>query len=175
MRPAWLLVAALLMPVAGAQQSSVADPLTVGAVPSVVVTGAVSQPLTLTVEAVRAFPAQTITLESTAAGKVTKHSFTGALLTDVLKSARPTFRSEIKNDSLRYTLLASGRDGYAALFSWGELDPDFGNRGVLIAYQQDGQALDAKEGPLRLVVPGDGKAGRYVSALSRLVLLRVGQ
>ncbi|GAA4020941.1 molybdopterin-binding oxidoreductase [Deinococcus rubellus] len=158
---------------AGAQ-SPPADMTRLGAAPSVVVTGAVSQPMTLTLEAVRALPAQTVTLSSTAAGQPVQHSYTGALLSDVLKAAKPTFRPEIKNDALRYALLASGRDGYSALFSWGELDPGFGNRAVLIAYAQDGQPLDAVNGPLRLVVPGDGKAGRYVSTLSRLVLLRVG-
>ena len=158
---------------AGAQGQS-ADMTRLGAAPDVVVTGAVSQPMTLTPEAVRALPAQTVTLSSTAAGQPVQHTYTGALLSDVLKAAQPTFRSEIKNDALRYALLASGRDGYSALFSWGELDPGFGNHAVLIAYAQDGQPLDAKDGPLRLVVPGDGKAGRYVSGLSRLLLLRVG-
>ncbi|TSA87541.1 molybdopterin-dependent oxidoreductase [Deinococcus detaillensis] len=171
---AGLLLSAALSGTVNAQ-STVADPSTVGAAQTVMVTGAVVQPMTLTLEAVRALPAQSVTLMATAAGKPIQHVYKGALLSDVLKSAQPKFRPEIKNDALRYALLASGRDGYAAVFSWGELDPGFGNRAVLIAYEQDGQPLSALDGPLRLIVPGDGKAGRYVSGLSRLFLLRIGQ
>jgi hypothetical protein len=41
--------------------------------------------------------------------------------------------------------------------AWGEIDPDFANKSVLLAVTQDGQSL-ADTGP-RLVVPGDGEAG----------------
>ncbi|WP_425145275.1 molybdopterin-dependent oxidoreductase [Deinococcus sp.] len=167
MRAAPVLIAALLL-------AACAPAVSQGGAAPAGLSGSLAQPSALTLEAVSALPAKTVSLEYTVAGQATKHSFTGALLIDVLKAARPSFRPEIKNDSLRYSVLATGRDGYSALFSWGELDPDFGNRGVLIAYAQDGQPLSAADGPLRLVVPGDGKGGRYVSGLASVQLLRVG-
>ena len=36
-----------------------------------------------------------------------------------------------------------------ALFSMGEIDPGFGNRSVLLAYEQDGQPLPTTDGAVR--------------------------
>ena len=69
-----------------------------------------------------------------------------------------------KNDLLSFAVLAVGADGYAALVSYGEVSPDFGNRGILLATAEDGTALDRP----RLVVPGDVKGGRYVSDVTEL-------
>jgi hypothetical protein len=65
---------------------------------------------------------------------------------------------------------ATGSDGYAATVSYGEISPDFGNRGVLVSLAEDGKPLPQP----RLVVPGDVKGGRYVSALVDLRVGRVG-
>jgi hypothetical protein len=74
-----------------------------------------------------------------------------------------------KNDILNYYVLATGSDGYEAIFSLGELDPMFGGTGApdLIAYMENGMPLDA-DGFARVVVPGDNFGGRYVSNLLAL-------
>ena len=69
-----------------------------------------------------------------------------------------------KNDQLSFAVLGTGSDGYAALVSYGEVSPDFGNRGVLLSTTEDGTPLARP----RLVVPGDGKGGRYVSDVTTL-------
>jgi hypothetical protein len=56
-------------------------------------------------------------------------------------------------------------DDYQAIVAWGELDPGFGNKPILLAFAEDGESL-AAEGP-RLVVPGDIRGGRYVFGASR--------
>lgn len=53
----------------------------------------------------------------------------------------------------------------------GELDPAFGHQPDLIAYEFNGQGLGS-QGFARLVVPGDDKAGRYVSNLISLEVFR---
>lgn len=63
-------------------------------------------------------------------------------------------------------LVATGADGYQALVSLAEISPELGNRRVLIAYRLDEQPL--ARGLARLVVAGDGKAGRSVSALEAI-------
>src|SRR5262249_14363734 len=57
--------------------------------------------------------------------------------------------------------------------AWGELDPDFGNKQIVLALTQDGQSL-ATQGP-RLVVPGDVRGGRYVSGVETIRLDRAQQ
>lgn len=65
--------------------------------------------------------------------------------------------------------MAVGADGYAALVAYGEVSPDVGNTGLLVALAEDGAALQRP----RLVVPGDVKGGRYVSDLVELRVVRV--
>jgi DMSO/TMAO reductase YedYZ molybdopterin-dependent catalytic subunit len=70
--------------------------------------------------------------------------------------------------SLGRYVLASGADGYSAVFSVGELHPDFGNKGSLVAYA-DGEAPGGEGGAsLRFTAPGDVQGGRYVAGLTRL-------
>ncbi len=58
-----------------------------------------------------------------------------------------------------------GSDGYAAIFSLGEIDPAFGNADDLVAYEDTLGQLGAggADGFARMVVPGDAAGGRYVS------------
>jgi hypothetical protein len=81
----------------------------------------------------------------------------------------PTSDPDIKNDELRFYAAATGADGYAAIVSWGEIDPDFAGRKVMLAVGEDGRSLTA-DGP-RLGVPRDRRDGRYVS---NVITIRVG-
>ena len=107
-----------------------------------------------------------------AAGAPVTHTYVGALLTDVLATAQPTFDPNVKNDSLSYWVSATGADDYSALVAWGEIDPGFGAKQVLLAYSVDGTDL-CSAGPT-LVVPGDLKGGRYVSTIVRVHVGRAG-
>ncbi len=88
------------------------------------------------------------------------------LLNDAGLIADPT----IKNDVLREYVEAVGSDGYAAIFSLGEIDPMFGGQDDLVAYADtDGQlGSDGPDGFARMVVPGDIAGGRYISNLVSL-------
>jgi hypothetical protein len=90
------------------------------------------------------------------------------LLTDAGIVTNPA----IKNDILNYYVLATGSDGYEAIFSLGELDPMFGGTGLpdLIAYAVNGGPL-GPDGFARVVVPGDNFGGRYVSNLVSLEVI----
>ncbi len=72
-----------------------------------------------------------------------------------------------KNPELAMYVVATGSDGYKSVFSLGELSPSFGGQADMIAYSVDGQSL-GNNGFARLVVPGDVKAGRWVSNLVSL-------
>jgi hypothetical protein len=76
----------------------------------------------------------------------------------------------IKNDVLRQYVEAIGSDGYAAIFSLGEIDPMFGGEDDLVAYSDtDGQlGAGGPDGFARMVVPGDIAGGRYISNLVSL-------
>lgn len=121
-----------------------------------VIEGQVGHPRTLALSDLLALPHVTITL----AHDRQKASYTGALLWTLVSAAAPT---ELPGDRTRvqHTILARGRDGYAAALAIGELDPNFEGKRVLVAYEQDGKRLAA----LRLVVPGEAHPARSVKDL----------
>jgi hypothetical protein len=137
------------------------------------INGRVAHYTKLHVNDLRALPVQTADVTYKSGAGTETHHFTGALLTDVIGLAGgATFNPAIKNDSLRFFVKGEGSDGYAAIVSWGEIDPGFGANNVLVAYDQDG--TDLCTAGARLVVPGDIKGGRYVSNLVRLQVGRAG-
>jgi hypothetical protein len=102
-------------------------------------------------------------------GQVTD-TYTGVTLWTLIQDAGVLTDPSIKNDLLRYGVVATGSDGYRAFISLGEIDPAFGNQPDLIAYADTGGQLGpgGQDGALRLIVPGDHAGGRYVSNLVSL-------
>jgi DMSO/TMAO reductase YedYZ molybdopterin-dependent catalytic subunit len=131
--------------------------------------GAVTTPLTLTVADLRALPQHKARVHYLSGTGSESHVFKGPLLADVLAKASPTFDPAVKNAGLRHVVSATGSDGYAAVVAWGEVDPAFAKRPVILATEQDGLGLDA-DGP-RLVVPGDVRGGRYVGGVVHIELV----
>jgi len=141
---------------------------------SFVIAGKLEQSVLLSTEEIADFLATTnppVHTVSFLAGTATEtHTFTGFLLYDVLTFLHPTFDATVKNDRLRYYVAATGSDGYQAIVAWGEIDPGFENKAVLLAFTQDGKSL-AGGGP-RLVVSDDIHGGRYVSDVVSIRLER---
>ncbi len=137
------------------------------------VSGQVAEPETftpVTLAALNQSTTETVTFLS-GAGSVTD-TYTGVPLWTLLQDQGLVADPAIKNDALRFGVVATGSDGYRALISLGEINPAFGNQPDLVAYaDMEGQlGAGGSAGALRLVVPGDGAGGRYVS---NLVDLRV--
>ncbi len=124
------------------------------------VSGTVAAPSAFDLAALQALPKVTVTVGG--------HTYGGASFWDLLNaSVGLRLDSAVKNDVLGHYAVATGSDGYKAVFSLGELDPAFGNQPDLIAYEEDGAPLGAA-GFARLVVPNDVRAGRWVSNLVAL-------
>ena len=124
------------------------------------VTGSVVHAGSFDLAALKALPAITETVGST--------TYVGVSLWQLLNtSVGIATDPAVKNDILDKFVVATGSDGYKALFSMGELDPDFGNQPDLVAYEADGAPI-AANGFARLIVPGGAKAGRFVSNLVNL-------
>ena len=136
--------------VAGADQKPKVD--------RVVVKGTVGHRLKLTAADLAALPQHTQTVTFLAGTAPQTHVYTGPLLVDVLNAADPTFDPDIKNDKLRHYASVIGPDGYAVTVAWGEIDPGFENKEVLVALTEDGVAL-GDAGP-RVTMPGDSRGGR---------------
>jgi hypothetical protein len=115
-------------------------------------------------------PVTTLTATYTAAGSPVTDTYTGIKLWDLLSNAGGVTVTAAKNDILSKYVVATGSDGYKAVFSLGEIDPNFGAQPVMAAYADTGGQLgpDGSDGLARMVVPGDNAGGRYVSDLVSL-------
>ena len=67
-------------------------------------------------------------------------------------------------------LVVGAIDGYKVAFALAEIDPAFATREIVLADRRDGKPLDDKEGPLRVVAPGDKRPARWVR---QVITLRI--
>ena len=70
--------------------------------------------------------------------------------------------------------MVNAADGYRVVFALAEFDTEFGNAGAVLADRRDGKALDAKEGPFRLVSAREKRAGRWVRQMNQIELTHCG-
>lgn len=134
--------------------------------------GAVDRPASNGLRDLQAQPAVTQTVTFNSGTTPQTHTYTGANLWALISAAGLQTDATRKNDVLNRYVLATGADGYRAVLSLGELNPEFGNKASLVAYAETVNgtpaALSAADGPYRATAPGDIKGGRYVSNLVRL-------
>jgi hypothetical protein len=152
-----LLLLGLMDNPALAQSSSLRPP----SPPFFQVFGQVQTPKFFNAGALKKLPISNENVTYFAAGNIVSHSFTGALLWDLLLSVGIVVDPSIKNDILRKTIVVTGTDGYVAVFTAGEIAPNFGGNQVLVVYEVDGQPIGA-DGPAEIVAPGDKAGGRFV-------------
>lgn len=105
---------------------------------------------------ITALPHQGVSVDDR--GKTIK--FEGVPLRVVLEKAGVTFGESLRGKRMASYLLAEAADGYRVVFALPELDPAFTDRTILLADKVDGHPLDSKQGPFRIVVPGEMRMAR---------------
>ena len=135
---------------------------------SFTVGGEVLRPLKLSVKELSALK----TFEVKAKDRDGKeHTFKGVMLLTILDSAGVTLGKELRGENLTKYVLVKASDGYEVIFSLPEIDPEFTDKVILLAYEVDGKPLAASEGPFRLVVPQDKKHARWIRQLNSIQIL----
>ena len=133
-----------------------------------VLTGLVENPKTFTEADLAAYPSVTLSVAFGAGQGFQTGRYTGVQLWDLLVEARVQLDPTRNNDRLRKYIVVTGSDGYEAIFSLAEVDPDFGAEVILIAYAKDGQPLPQNEGMARAIIGTDKRGGRLVSNVVRI-------
>ena len=137
--------------------------------PSIQVTGAVKQALTLSAEDLAKMPRASV--RTTSNGMETVYE--GVWLHEVLKKAGVPLGSELRGKALAAFVLAEAQDGYQVVFSLGELDPAFIDNEILLADTANGKPLFGAQGRFRLVVPKDKPGARSVRMLTKIEVVQV--
>ncbi len=100
-----------------------------------------------------------------------EHTFKGVMLWTILDLAGVPLGKDLRGENLSKYVLVKASDGYEVVFSLPEIDPEFSEKIILLAYEVDGKPLAATEGPFRLVVPQDKKHARWIRQLNSIQIL----
>jgi hypothetical protein len=138
--------------------------------PSVLkVEGATPTPLTLTAEDMAKMPRTTATLASDGG----TDTYEGVLLYDILVRAGWQFGHMPAGKGAAVSILATGKDGFQAVFSIGEIDPQLAGEKVIVADKLNGQPLPDRYKPFRIVCPQDKKHARSIYSLVKLEVIKL--
>jgi len=98
--------------------------------------------------------------------------YSGTPLVEVLKAAGLRLDSGMAGirETVAMTVLVEASDGYRAVFALAELDPELTDRVILLADTRDGQPLSPREGPFRIIVPGEKRPARWVRQVRALTV-----
>ena len=133
------------------------------------VTGDVPNHLDLSAADIAAFQRQTIRVTDDKGASV---EYGGVPVAEILQKAGAPLGKELKGPNMAVGVVASAPDGYHVLFSLAEFDSAFTDRVILLADRRDGKTLDSREGPLRLIVPGDKRHARWIRGVVALDVFR---
>jgi DMSO/TMAO reductase YedYZ molybdopterin-dependent catalytic subunit len=137
--------------------------------PSIQITGAVKQPLTLTAEDLAKMPRASVKMTSSGIETV----YEGVWVHEILKRAGAAQGPALRGKALAGYVLAEAQDGYQVVFSLGELDPAFIDNQILLADTANGKPLFGAQGRFRLVVPKDKPGARSVRMLTKLEVVQL--
>jgi DMSO/TMAO reductase YedYZ molybdopterin-dependent catalytic subunit len=170
-RKTGLWLSGVLVWIAVAISAAAQAPTTAAEAATLMVKGAVKQELRLTQAELKAMPRTKVTAKGHDGAT---HEYAGVALGALLVKAGVPQGGDLRGKSMTLCIVAEARDGYRAVFSLAELDADFANEAVIVADTSDGNELGPEQGPLRLVVPGDKRQGRWVRLLKALSVVNAG-
>lgn len=133
--------------------------------PSLEVSGDIHAPLVLGAADLAALPHAKVSVSDEHGTRVV---YEGVPALEILRRAGAPLGKELRGPNMTMCVVAGGSDGYQAVFALAEFDPGFTDQVILVADNRDGQPLNSREGPLRLIVPSDKRPARWVRTLTTL-------
>ncbi|GFZ91783.1 molybdopterin-dependent oxidoreductase [Dyella caseinilytica] len=94
----------------------------------------------------------------------------GVSLEDILQHAGAPSGEQLRGHGMTTIVRITATDHYQVVFSLAELDPMLGNEQVMLADTQDGHPI-AKDGPYRIVVPGDKRPARWIRNVTTIEVI----
>lgn len=159
----YFLAAAFCVVMATTAADALAQP-----VASLRVAGEVPTPLSLSAADIAALPRTTLTVTDDSGAKAT---YEGTPVVEILRRAGAPLGKELRGPKMTLCVVAGASDGYHVVFALAEFDPSFTDQVIILADRRDGQPLNAREGPLRIIVPGDKRHGRWARGVTTLTVL----
>ena len=95
-------------------------------------------------------------------------TYSGYELRAVIAPAGAKLGKDLKGPAIAQYLVVEGADGYHAVYSLTELDPDFTDKVVLLADKRDGKPLAEKDGSWQVIATNEKKHARWVRQVTAL-------
>jgi cytochrome c551/c552 len=143
---------------------------------SITVSGAVEQPLKLSVADLRQFPPQQVgevpVVCQSGANLGKLENLKGVLLRDILEKAKVVSHSH--NDVKKMVIIAVASDDYKVVFSWSEVFNSPIGEGVMVFFEKNGLPLADDEGRIAMVSSKDIRTGpRHVKWLKSIEVRKI--
>ncbi len=119
-------------------------------------------------DTIAAMPHQTVTIENGHTHAM--ETYSGVPLIAILEQVGAPIGKDVHGKALSQYIVATGSDGYKAVLSLAEAEPDFHPGSALVADQLAGKPLDPRQGPFKLIVSEDKRPARSVHSLVKLEL-----
>ncbi len=94
--------------------------------------------------------------------------YSGHELREIIGPAGAKLGKDLRGPAVAQYLVIEAADGYHAVYSITELDPDFTDKVVILADKRDGKLLDAKSGPWQIIATNEKKHARWVRQVTAL-------
>lgn len=102
-----------------------------------------------------------------------KGLYEGILVSELLSESGITLGDSLRGQAMATYVLVEAQDGYRVVFALPELDSTFTGRPVLLADRVNGAPLPAKEGPFRVIAPGERRPARWIRQVIKITVRRV--
>jgi DMSO/TMAO reductase YedYZ molybdopterin-dependent catalytic subunit len=137
---------------------------------TVSISGEVTSPLTINDADLQKFTQTTVVRKDKDGNN---HTYSGVLLSEILKKAGATLGPDLKGKNLTKCLLITATDNYQVIFALAELDKAFTDRLIILADQMDGKPLPASDGLFRIIVQDEKKPARCIKEVISMKVLFV--
>lgn len=101
------------------------------------------------------------------------HLYRGVPLTEVLYLVHQKFDQAAIRENLNKYILVKAHDNYQVIYSATEVDPQFKEEVIFLAYQVDGKELLEHAGPFQMIVPGEKKHARWIREVKSISVLTI--
>jgi len=157
--PKQLLVASLLL-----------APLAAGRAQSLELIGELGAARTLTMAELSALPQSEVKVTEKDGATIL---FRGPTLRSLVSLVGAPTGHAFRGPNMLIAIVAEASDGYRAAYMLAEVDEGFGNKNAILALVQNAGALPEKDGPFRMVMPGEEHRARWIRMVQRIRLVRV--
>ena len=130
--------------------------------------GAVTAPMTVTVDDLKKMPRKTLRVENAHAKRT--ELYEGVPLEALLQKAGVPQGEQVRGSAMTSYVLVEAADEYHVIFSLAELDSSFQDSEVIVADTMDGSPLPPDQGPFKLVAPHEKRPARWVKMVKSITV-----